>query len=205
MKIGLTGPSGSGKTTLANYIAEITGLKFIPGSASLITDPEQQEYLKKEFDYEPMGHKAVIRKSNENPDFGYAFQMALLRSRVNTLSTEDNFITDRTPLDNLSYFMLQCAVNQTELTCQNFITECQWGMGAGITHLIIVKPNEGWTEDNGSRVANNFHQHMTYSVFMGVFERYFESFCARLGIKVLLLDTWDWQTRKTMVQGFLQL
>lgn len=205
MKIGFTGPSGSGKTTLANYIASIVpGLSFIPGSAGIALRPEDKEMLEKVYGYKGEGHKAVINKSNLNPDFGLAFQTALLNQRTFTLGTNDDFITDRTQLDNTSYFLMQCSHNQDEHTCQTFITTARNAIVNSLTHLILIRPSDGWTEDNGSRVANNYYQHMTYSVFMGVYERYFKQFLADHNVKVLILDFWDLEQRKDAVEKFIQ-
>lgn len=203
MKIGLTGPSGSGKTTLAKYIADNYNLTFIPGSAGLIMSQEDKDYLSTEFDYSGEGHRAVINRSATNPDFGYAFQELLLKTRAKKLNESDEFVTDRTPLDNLTYFMLQCAHNQRDVTCNEFIEISNKAFLGGLTHLILVKPHPGWTENNDSRVANNYYQNMTYDVFMGLYYRYLKDSLHSSGIRVLHLDFWNLNSRIQAIDNFL--
>jgi energy-coupling factor transporter ATP-binding protein EcfA2 len=203
MKIGLAGPSGSGKSTLARYIAELTGVEYFEGSAGLNIDLEDRHMLEREFGYKPNGHKEVIRLSNENPAFGLAFQTALAKNRAHILMSKNNFVTDRTPLDNASYFLMQNSAHQPEGITGEFLSMCVSAAVNGLSHLIIVRPNEGWTEDNDSRVANNFYQHMTYSVFYDTYMRYFKDRLEETNVKVLSLYMWDLELRKSKIEAFL--
>lgn len=202
MKIGLTGPSGSGKTTLAHFISNLLDYEFIAGSASITHEPEAKRFLNETYNYVPQGHRNVINQSNINPKFGFDFQRLLLESRISKLSGKDNFVTDRTPLDNASYFLMQCAHNQTEQICSEYLSRAIAASDL-LTHLIIVKPNESWTENNDSRVDNNFYQHLSYAVFKSTYERYFEAKMRALGIKVLMLEMWDLAERKQVIKQFL--
>lgn len=207
MKIGLTGPSGSGKTTLATYIQSIVpGMEFVAGSASLMHSERSKAHLKITYGYEALGHKAVINKSNENPKFGYDFQALLLKDREEKLSGMNNIITDRTPVDNLTYFMLQCAHNQSEHSVTMFISNAVKAIrNIGLTHLVLVSPCDGWTEDNDSRVANNYYQHTVYSVFQHVIKRYFWQALEDHGIGFLDLYFWDLEQRKSILKQFIEL
>lgn len=205
MKIGLTGPSGSGKTTLANFIAEKFDLDFLPGSASLMHNEEAKEFLKTKYNYDPRGHRNVINLSNSNPEFGYDFQRLLLESRILKLKGNDNFVTDRTPIDNLAYFLMQCSHNQTESVCLEYINQAIKGMvESGLTDLFIIMPNDGWTEDNQSRVNNNFYQHMSFSVFVHVLNRYFLGPLSKAGIQHQIISVWDLEQRKNLIHNSIR-
>lgn len=203
MKIGLTGPSGSGKTTLANYISVIFEIPFIPQSAGIIISEQDRQRLEKEFNYQGEGHRKVIMKSMIEPKFGIEFQSSVLNARVEILNMNEAFVSDRTLLDNLAYFLLQCSPVQDEKTTGRFIDTVIEYIGETMTHLIIIKPNDGWTEDNGSRVSNNFYQHMTYEVFLHAYNRYLRAVLDECGIKVLIIDTWDLEQRKNLIDEFL--
>lgn len=201
LKIGLTGPSGSGKTTIANFITQEVRkeLTFIPGSAGLMHYPESKNILEEKYGYLGQGHKAVINLSNSNPEFGYDFQFMLLKARREALTKNINFVTDRTPIDNLAYFLMQCSHNQTESVTKDYIEYAQEAF-TQLTHLFILKPNENWTEMNGSRVANNYYQHMTYGVFINTYKRYFEDIAQDFRIRVVIIDDWNLDYRKAVVK-----
>lgn len=205
MRIALCGPSGTGKTTLAEYISkEYFNTPFIQGSASLIMSNKTREELKQRFGYEPLGHKNVVNMSSINPEFGMAFQEKLLDARLKRLVKEENFVTDRSPIDNIVYYLTQCSHNSTEERTRLHITKALV-LAEHLTHIInirFVNPDE--IEDNGSRVTNKYFQGMVDSVFQTAIENYFIAKGSLFAEKRLLtLDMWDLTTRKKLIRNWL--
>lgn len=199
MRVALCGPSGTGKTTLAKYISEEFNLPFIQGSASLIMDEKTRKDLNERFNYEPTGHKDVINQSSKNPEFGIAFQEELLNSRINKLSPLQSFVTDRSSVDNIAYFLAQCSHNATEeQTAIHIVRATEFSNH--ITHFINIRVvNELGIEDNGSRVTNIYFQEMMGAVFQMVIHE-------KMNIplyKILTLGIWDLQNRKESIKTFL--
>ena len=203
-KIALTGPSGSGKTTLAHIIQyHYPEIKFIAGSADSIMGSSAQGYLFKRFGYEPKGHANVRAMSATNPDFGFEFQRLLLNNRTNTIRKNTNFVTDRSPIDNFTYYLDQVAHNQSPETTDDFLSQCQEAY-LNLTHLIYVPSinPEGYVEDNGSRIANIWYQRKIDVLFEHNLTHYFIPYSNR--VKVLFIDVWDLTERTKLVKEFLQ-
>jgi deoxyadenosine/deoxycytidine kinase len=214
-RVILCGPSGSGKTTLAKYIADVFKIPFIPGSASLIMTPEDQEELKNKYGYEPTGQKNVINLSGANPNFGYDFQEKLLHNRFEKLfNIVEGFVTDRSPVDNVTYFLNQVVHNVRDEDAEKFIQIATKYYEMTFTHLIYVKcVNPDKIENNGSRVDNKYFQKKVDAIFEHVLKEYFlpiyrtqnkETVCVRASnVKVLTIDYWDLTKRKAEVVQFL--
>lgn len=198
MKVAFTGTSGSGKTTLVKFLEAELGLKHINGSAGTIGGEALAE-LKKRYNYEGDGHLEVIRRSALNPDFAFDFQRVVLSERYKAFMLNDNFVTDRSPLDNLTYFALQASWNeQSSQRCESFENLCYHSM-AELTHLIYIKPCQpnGEIEDNGSRIPNSLYQSAVDAVF--------EKFLERLKPKnLLVIDYWDLDLRKKTLLEFVK-
>jgi len=202
MKVAFCGPSGSGKTTLAKYIQEKFNLNYIPGSASLIMSEEDKEYLKSFWGYTFSGHKEVLMKSG-NPDFAKAFQKIVAFRRKGIIMDNDNFITDRSPIDNLTYFLAQASYGSSEFEVVSFKEECQIAL-TQLTHVIYIKStNPDGIEDNDSRIPNTFYQHMVDSIFENTIAKYFNHQLGGDNTKFLILDMWDLGKRKSLVDEFL--
>ena len=202
MKVAFCGPSGSGKTTLAKFISENFHLNYIRGSASFIMSEQDKQFLTDHFKYQFTGHREVIEKSG-NPEFAYAFENLVRERRKELIMSNDNFITDRSPVDNLVYFLTQAAYSQSDFVTFEFIKSCQEAMG-GITHVIYIKsvnPNE--IENNNSRIPNRYYQRMVDAVFTDTIERYFTDESGKTPFNLLVLNLWDLQYRKDAVTKFL--
>lgn len=221
--IGFTGPSGSGKTTLAKWLSGPEGsaalkkrtqikhkIHYFEGSASLTHTEEQRNYLKEKYDYVPKGHQNVINISSQNPEFGYDFQRLLMEGRRERIEefienldddgTTHVIVTDRTFIDIAAYSALQCAHNIDDEKMNVIFNSCvKFSNLFNLT--FVVKPNDGWTEDNGSRVPRNFYQnHVVYPVV--------ESMAFKITVrqdlgfndsKISYLREWDLGERKDQV------
>ena len=203
MKIALCGPSGVGKTTLAKYIAEEFNIEYVPGSASLIMDDETRDELRQRFHYIPAGHKNVINFSSSNPSFGIAFQEKLLECRIKKLSNKENFVTDRSPVDNIVYYLTQCSHNATQEQTNSHIIKSIL-FAHRLTHLINIRVvNQEDIEDNNSRITNKFFQETMDAVFQYVLRTYI---CKRnhRDLKILEINFWNLKKRKEFVKYLLK-
>lgn len=204
MKIACTGTSGSGKTTLVTFAAETLGLIHISGSAGDVKKDGDKMIIDDMLKYPGGGHVGVIRFSALNPEYGLLNQKMLQMRRRELIMENDNFITDRSPIDNLTYMVNQVGYHPmvTDEMISEFAKDClkAW---EELTHVIYVKavqPNE--VEFNGSRVANSWYQKAIDAQFahwLTWFKRNETS-----GPEVLVIDYWDLQRRKDAVIDFLK-
>lgn len=204
MKIAFTGSSGSGKTTLVTYVAEQLKLQHISGSAGDVKKEGDKMLIDDMLAYPGGGHVGVIRYSALNPEYGVMNQKLLQMRRRELIMENDNFVTDRSPIDNLTYFINQCGYHPlvTNQMVEEFAKDClkAW---EELTHVIYVKavqPNA--VEVNGSRVANNWYQ----KAIDAQFEYWLLNFFIKeslAGPEVLVIDYWDLDQRKEEVLRFL--
>lgn len=202
-KIAFSGTSGSGKTTLVTWLAVAAGLKHISGSAGDVKQEGDKMLLDEMFQYPGGGHCGVIRYSALNPEYGVTNQKLLQIRRQQIIENNDDFVTDRSPADNMTYFINQTAYHPmvTDALCEEFFKNCleAW---EGLTHVIYVKavqPHE--VEVNGSRVSNRFYQKAIDAQF-NYWISELDSKCIE-GPKVLVLDYWDLEKRKQAVLDFI--
>jgi hypothetical protein len=141
----------------------------------------------------------VIRLSNEFPSFGQKFQECLLHARGRIILNTEEFIIDRSPIDNVAYMLTQCSHLAPEDWTADFIVQAQ-AYAENITHFIIFPSLAKEIEVNGSRVANKYFQRMSTAVFEHTYITYFQDIM--MG-KTLLLNTWDLEVKKRMVRSFL--
>jgi hypothetical protein len=201
-KVAFTGTSGSGKTTLVKWVEKEFNLGHLNGSAGTIAKAQLDE-IKLRHGYTGDGHLDVIKYSAINPVFGYEFQTAVLESRWREIADNEDFVTDRSPLDNLVYFATQTAWNKTSLVeTITFESKCKLAMQE-LTHLIYIQPCQpnGIVEDNNSRIPNRLYQDAMDAVFQKFLYR-FENIYPRP--KLLIIDFWDLEDRKKLIKEFLR-
>lgn len=204
-KIAFSGSSGSGKTTLVTFVAEKLDIPHISGSAGDIKKEGDKMMLDEFFQYPGGGHVGVIRYSALNPEYAITNQKLLQLRRADMIRENDDFVTDRSPADNLTYFINQVAYHPccTDLITEEFMKDClkAW---EELTHVIYVKavqPDE--VERNGSRVSNRFYQKAIDCQFEYWIRNYFIPNSID-GPKVLIIDYWDLDKRKKEVVKFLK-
>ncbi len=204
MKVAFSGSSGSGKTTLVTFVAKELGLTHISGSAGDIKKEGDKIMLDEMLGYPGGGHVGVIRFSALNPEYGVMNQKLLQIRRGEMIKSNDNFITDRSPADNLTYFINQVGYHPmvTDQMVEEFMNDCldAWEHLTHVVYVKAVQPHE--VERNFSRVANKFYQKAIDCQFEYWINNFFQKKSAD-GPKVLFIDFWDLEERKQKVLDFL--
>lgn len=202
-KVAFSGSSGSGKTTLVEWVSETLGLKHISGSAGDVKNEGDKLILDDIFRYAGGGHVGVIRYSALNPEYGIVNQKLLQMRRSELIFNNDNFITDRSPADNLTYMINQTAYHPmvTDQMVEEFAKDCQkaWDQLTHVVYVKAVQPVE--VERNGSRVSNRWYQKAIDAQFE-LWINYLD-LNSLYGPKVLIIDYWDLDLRKKRVREFL--
>lgn len=212
IKLAFTGASGSGKTTLVKFVEKELGLKHISGSAGDIKTIPDQELLQEN---EPMlnieGHLGVIINSAYNSTYGLQNQEILIQRRGEIIEQNEDFVTDRSPVDNFTYLVNQVGFHPeiTDDMLNELYYKCLEHFSK-LTHLVYVKsvqPYDIGVENNGSRIHNWFYQQSIDAQF----HFWLNSFTIKahekgLNIpKIMCIDYWDLQTRKDNVKNFLSI
>lgn len=206
MKIGICGPSGTGKSTLARFISEEYNLLYTEQSGELMIPKILLDELKLKYGYRGKDHRQIIELSNRFPEFGYQYQKLLMEARADFIMMNDNFVIDRTPVDNLVYFLIQCSHNQDSCKITNYIAKCR-KVFSELTHIIFVNfclPIEKEIENNGCRVDNWHYQMMSNAVFTHTYKLYFRYLEKHNNIRCLDINVWsDFDYRKDLVKNWL--
>lgn len=213
MKIAFSGSSGSGKTTLVEFVAKSLNLRHISGSAGDVkTEADKMLLQENPYNYPGGGHSGVIRYSALNPEYGLINQQLLLQRRHEIiLGTHPvhgehggNFVTDRSPADNIVYFISQVGYHPmvTDEVTEAHLQKAQKAWD-DLTHVIYVKavqPKE--VERNHSRIANKYYQKSIDALFEYWIKNYLIPNSVD-GPEVLIIDYWDLDQRKEEVLKFL--
>lgn len=204
LKVAFTGSSGSGKTTLVEFVSKEMGLTHISGSAGDVKKEGDKLLVDEFMNYPGGGHVGVIRYSALNPEYGMINQKLLQMRRRELIMENTNFVTDRSPIDNLTYFVNQVGYHPmvTDQMVEEFMKDClaAW---EELTHVIYVKAVQpGSVEVNYSRVSNKYYQKAIDAQFGYWLNTFFKNKSID-GPEVLVLDFWDLDQRKKEVLKFL--
>lgn len=204
-KIAFTGSSGAGKTTLVKFLSERYNIPHISGSAGDVLKDVDDTMLRQAFGYYGnAGHSNVIANSITNPGFGIINQLLLQMRRQQIIETNDNFITDRSPVDNITYFINQCGAGpmMTNSLADQFFKSCVEA-AQKLTHIIYIKavqPEGTPVEDNGSRIPINAYQLAIDAQFeMWLHKIYDAMTIDKPRPQVWVIDWWDLERRKNFL------
>lgn len=199
VKIALCGASGSGKSTIARWMSEKYNLPYLENSAGLILPHEVQQRFVDHYGWTKSGHSDVIRLGNINPNFAVDFQQELLKVRSKFIRDTPDFIFDRSPVDNLAYFLLQCGhLASPEVTHQHIVRCLEAITPISLVIFLHTSTEPGNVENNGSRVANWSYQKMVTAVFKHVLEFYMPQ------VPRLELSMWDYATRQRLISNYME-
>lgn len=214
MKVAFSGSSGSGKTTLVQFVADKLKIAHFSGSAGDLKTLEDKMILQENpYSYPGGGHSGVIRYSALNPEYGLLNQQLLLQRRtelikgthpmLRDLGEIGSFVTDRSPADNVVYFISQVGFHPmvTDEVTEKHISLAQeaWDLLDYVIYVKAVQPKE--IERNHSRVSNRYYQKSIDALF-DYWIRYLIKNSTE-GPEVLTLDYWDLEQRKESVLTFL--
>lgn len=190
IRIGICGPSGTGKSTLAKYISEKYGVPFVTTS----TKPLWEKY-------EIKSHEDLINKTLSDPKWGLNFQNEVLDYRIKMMDENPNFITDRTSIDNLVYFLLQNTHSVSANDTEEYILRCKFALEKMNGLICLPFSEEIQLSDDGARITNKYYQHTVNGTFVVASQLMRSSL---FELKALTLPMWDYEIRKELTDKFIQ-
>lgn len=218
LKIAFSGSSGSGKTTLVKFVHEQFGLPWISGSAGDLKNTLDAEILQIVWGREkrlPDGHREVIAGSVLNPQYGVINQLLLQSRRTEVLKSNQSFVTDRSPVDNFTYFINQCGhlPNVDDALCKKLFEEAAFAL-TELDLLVYVKAAQPITtgiENNGSRVDNWWWQKSVDAQFDYWFTLMTQTLEEHAGKihpvnlpTIMVINYWDLEKRKLEISKVIK-
>lgn len=176
-KVFISGVSGIGKTTLANFISKRFELPYIKASAELLYEK-----------YSYINNKQEIINCYSNPITGLQFQWDLLELRYSQLKDQKSFVTDRSFIDNLVYFLLQCTTMVQEKECEKFIRMVYYYLeeiGGVILYLPLTFKS---IEDNKIRIPNLYYQRTVDMIFSDHLFKNRYKLPSNMGVSIIATD-----------------
>lgn len=193
-RIYVTGASGTGKTTLCKGVDSVTKseIPFISTSAKKIWPA-----------FGLKTYQNVIDLITDEPNLGFKYQKCILNNRVKSLIDNDNFITDRSPIDNLAYIYLQLSDKIEPKLIEELINSQVIPSLRLATHLVYIPWNERVLNcgyDDNVRLKNYKYQELVDMVIYSLIinPKY------TMYIKVLRLEDWGIATRLNKVMEWLK-
>jgi len=145
MKIILSGASGTGKTTLMQSLSSRLNVDIL--------NIPTTKYLSK---YQIKSQDDLVKKGIENPEIVAEFYHEMITERCSLIEYNDNFITDRSPLDSIQYYLLQHVYFNRN--CENLIklliTKSIDILNENV-YIIVLPIAEDFNQNNGIRTLNN--------------------------------------------------
>jgi len=188
MKIFISGVSGTGKTTLAKYISQRFRIPFVEGSSKVLWEKHKIDC-----------HLDIVRRSILTPKWGIEFQEELLAYRKELIVGLDSFVTDRSPLDNMVYFLLQNAPYVNTDDTEVYFNDCIETYPDYYTQIFLdfnSEDNMIWERD-GIRIDNIPYQDMVNTIFMYIIN-------TRPIQNVKLINQWNWERRVSIVEDLIK-
>lgn len=148
-RIMIAGPSGIGKTTLAKYLALNNKESFLSGSVSNLI-PETKD----------LPHKDMLNRAS---DVLYLEDFQILNLRNKLYRNKDYFVTDRSYLDSIAYFLYKQGDKQPKCEVEHFINLSSMLLTQQCDLLIFLPLNScyinDWViEDNHKRILSTYFQ-----------------------------------------------
>ena len=192
LKIAMSGPSGVGKTTLSEWVSKEFGIPFITTS----TKPLWEKHG-------IINHEMLIQRTILNPQWGLDFQYELLDIRKKIIEDNEQFVTDRSPIDNLAYFIMQNTPYLGEEATQSYIELCATALSKMDGLIQIPFGPHIVLENDGKRVANKYYQMSVNQQFYLSSALISENLPPKGPLRVMSLQMWDIEERKKAVTAFI--
>ena len=193
MKIFISGVSGVGKTTMAKQISKDYKIPFIEGSSKVLWDK-----------YNIKSHIELIKKTYLEPQFGLDFQNELLDYRRNLIEKNDSFVSDRSPLDNLTYFLLQVSDKLDSNETLQYIEKCSQSYPNKYIQVYLgfnYSMGKEFFENDGFRINNVYYQFMVDAIFRQIIVGNW------LDINMhnfLRISTWDFKIKYELIKDKIE-
>jgi len=184
------GPSGVGKTTIALYISERYNIPFVNTSASKIWPK-----------YGFNDHEDAHRASALNPSKGLDYQLDIINDRYLALFKEEEWVCDRSPIDNFIYFMLEISPYMDQGITEQFINKCKQTMELGNV-LIIIPFTKNIKLEKSHRITNPYY-HQMFSILMEWVLWSKDINISKID-RTLVLNQWDFNLRKQIVDEWVK-
>ena len=159
MKLFISGISGIGKTTLANSISKEHNIPFVVGSTKLIWSK-----------YGIKQHGDIISMCNNQPKIGLKFQNEVLDYRLEMMHQHKDFVTDRSPIDNVVYTLTQLSHIIKEDELKSYIDKCAIAYNfEDVKHLHLsggfATLRNTPLENDNMRITSMYYQLMINEIF----------------------------------------
>lgn len=208
-KIFITGTSGVGKTTLAKYISQRYRIPYVNGSSTVIWEK-----------YGIKNHTELLEMGIKDPVKGLQFQLELLDVRKEALMDLDSFVTDRSVIDNLVYFLFQNSPFLSKNYTEHYLEKCRECFDISNGSIIKQRPFEDMKliylsrdflpfdkmpliEDDDKRITNEYYQDMMDEIFKHVLNKDI------LGLELDRFNfkkvrDYNWESRVNIVEHFIK-
>lgn len=186
-RITITGASGTGKTTLAKHISFKYDIPFITSSAREVWPL-----------YGFKNHRDALEKCLAEPFLGFRYQKAIWERRHKMFDKQFFFVTDRSPVDNFAYFMLQQGYYSKENNDEMF-SRCLMDYESIDVIIFVRFVDDMEIEDNGRRITDIRYQRMVDAVIETVLRKDFAKFNTTKDI--IELKTWDFNERIEIIDS----
>lgn len=194
LRIVISGPSGVGKSTLAEFISKTYNIPFVTTSTKPLWDK-----------HGITSHEHLIQMTLMDKAWGLSFQNEVLNYRIEKLSEHKEYVTDRSPVDNLAYFLSQNSHMVSEKNVEDYIVRCLNALADNTGLIAIPYTSDIVLEDDGKRVNNKYYQRFMNGAFHTA-GSLISDFSKKSNILLpphVAIQKWDMLYRKEEVQKFI--